>query len=246
MRESARLYGRRSDRWRDRRRSLGNAHPHSRRRGDAEFSTLAAGGGGGAGGVLSGSATLGTATFAVVVGAGGAAMTTKTDPIKGSNTTFNSLTALGGGGGQAEDRAAHANQDGGSGGGGCGNYASPGGDGTSTLSAGGDLTLQSLDTTALVEPDYADMVMLMEDTEGTATLNTDIKGYISEDSGSTFTQGTLVNEGSWGTNKKILAFHDLDISAQSGTSMCYKVTTHNQSEGSKETKVHAVSIGWKE
>jgi len=27
--------------------------------------------------------------------------------------------------------------------------------------------------------------------------------------------------------------------------MCYKITTHNQSEGSKETKIHAVSIGWK-
>ena len=35
-------------------------------------------------------------------------------------------------------------------------------------------------------------------------LNTDIKGYISEDSGVTFTQGTLVDEGTWGTNKKIL------------------------------------------
>ena len=108
-----------------------------------------------------------------------------------------------------------------------------------------DLTLQSTDTTAMTEPDYADMIILMENAEGTATINTDIKGYISEDSGSTFTEGTLVDEGTWGTDKKILAFHDLDISAQSGTSMCYKITTHNQSEGSKETKIHAVSIGWK-
>jgi len=27
--------------------------------------------------------------------------------------------------------------------------------------------------------------------------------------------------------------------------MCYKITTHNQSAGSKETKIHATSIGWK-
>ena len=108
-----------------------------------------------------------------------------------------------------------------------------------------NLTLQSTDTTAMAEPDYADMVILMENNAGTATINTDIKGYISEDSGSTFTQGTLVDEGTWGTNKKILAFHDLDISAQSGTSMCYKITTHNQS-ASKITKIHATSIGWKE
>ena len=89
------------------------------------------------------------------------------------------------------------------------------------------------------------MVMLMENNAGTATLNTDIKGYVSRDSGSTFTQGTLVDEGTWGTNKKIIAFHDLNISGQpSGTDMCYKITTHNQS-GAKITKVHATSIGWR-
>ena len=112
--------------------------------------------------------------------------------------------------------------------------------------SGSNLTLQSTDTTAETEPDYADMIILIEDAHGTATLNTDIKGYISEDSGVTFTQGTLVNEGTWGTNKKILACHDLDISAQSGTSMCYKIETLNQGAGSKETYIHATSIGWKE
>jgi hypothetical protein len=110
---------------------------------------------------------------------------------------------------------------------------------------GGDLTLQSTDTTAMTEPNYADMVILMENNAGTATINTDIKGWISKDSGSTFTQGTLVDEGTWGTNKKILAFHDLDISAQSGTSMCYKITTHNQDSSLKKTRIHATSIGWK-
>ena len=86
--------------------------------------------------------------------------------------------------------------------------------------------------------------MLIENGSGTATLNTDIKGYISRDSGTTFTQGTLVDEGTWGTNKKVVAFHNLDISGQpSGTAMCYKITTHNQS-GSKETYIHATSYGW--
>jgi hypothetical protein len=116
---------------------------------------------------------------------------------------------------------------------------------TAAIAGGANLTLQSTDTTAMAEPDYADMVMLMENAEGTATINTDIKGYISKDSGVTFTQGTLVDEGTWGTNKKIYAFHDLDISAQSGTSMCYKITTHNQVASSKVTRIHAVSIGWK-
>ena len=86
----------------------------------------------------------------------------------------------------------------------------------------------------------------MEDGAGTATINTDIKAYISRDSGANFTQGTLVEEGTWGSSsKRIMAFHNLDISGQpSGTSVCYKITTHNQS-GSKETRIHAVSHGWK-
>ena len=116
---------------------------------------------------------------------------------------------------------------------------------TLLVTEGADLVLQSTDTTAQTpNPDSADMVVLMEDAAGTATLNTDIKGYVSEDSGVTFTQGTLVDEGTWGTNKKIVAFHDLDISAQTGSAMCYKITTHNQS-GAKKTRVHAASIGWK-
>jgi hypothetical protein len=109
-----------------------------------------------------------------------------------------------------------------------------------------NLTLKSVNKTASTVPTKSNMVMLMENVVGTATLNTDIQGFISRDGGTTFTQGTLVDEGTWGTNKKILAFHDLDISSQpSGTSICYKVTTLNQSAGSKETKIHATSIGWK-
>jgi len=148
--------------------------------------------------------------------------------------------------------AATANTGGGSGG---GNDAGSGAGGsgiilirhdTPLFTPGNNLTLQSNDTTAsTADPDYADMIVLMENVEGTATLDTDIKGYISEDSGVTFTQGNLVEEGTWGTDKKIIAFHDLDISAQSGSAMCYKITTHNQSAGSKETKIHATSIGWK-
>jgi len=108
----------------------------------------------------------------------------------------------------------------------------------------GNLILQSVASTASSAPSTGDLVTLIENSAGTATLNTDIKGYISRDSGANFTQGTLVDEGSWGTNKKILAFHDLDISGQpSGTAICYKITTHNQS-ASKSTKIHATSLAW--
>jgi hypothetical protein len=178
-----------------------------------------------------------------------------------SNNTFAACGAGGNGGGGDGDRqgqagAAMTGTANTGGGGGASSHTGASGAGGSGIvilrrltsagtSSGLDLTLQSTDTTAMTEPDYADMVILMENAEGTATINTDIKGYISKDSGSTFTQGTLVDEGTWGTNKKIYAFHDLDISAQSGTSMCYKITTHNQVASSLETKIHATSIGWK-
>ena len=117
---------------------------------------------------------------------------------------------------------------------------------TSSVGGGANLTLQSTDVTAEAQPTYGEFVTLIENAHGTATLNTDIKGYVSRDSGATFTQGTLVDEGTWGTNKKILGFHDLDISAQpSGTAMCYKIETLNQSVGSKVTRVYATSIGWR-
>jgi hypothetical protein len=179
----------------------------------------------------------------------------------GSNgpSGFGSASAGGGSNGaetaEAGSLAADANTGGGSGGASdnpASNEAGAGGSGVvivrytvNTFKTYAALTLQSNDTTAsTANPDYGDLVILMEDGAGTATLNTDIKGYLSEDSGVTFTQGTLAEEGSWGTNKKIISFHDLDISAQTGSAMCYKITTHNQS-ASKHTIVHAVSMGWK-
>jgi len=159
-------------------------------------------------------------------------------------------------GGHTAGGDAGANTGGGGGGGSHGDY--DGGDGGTGIvivkyadtqfTTTADLTLQSVDTTAVDgAPTKADLVVLMENGVGTATLNTDIKGFISRDSGANFTQGTLVDEGSYGTStKRIVAFHDLDISSQpSGTSVCYKITTHNQSAGSKETRITAVSHGWK-
>ena len=115
-----------------------------------------------------------------------------------------------------------------------------------TLTAGANLTLVSQTTAASVNPTKGDLVTLIENASGTATVNTDIKGYISRDGGSNWTQGTLVDEGSWGTNKKVLAFHDLDISGQpAAANMRYKIETLNQSNGSKVTKIHATSLGWR-
>jgi len=205
---------------------------------------------GGAGGVGLSNSITGSAVF--YAGGGGAGGNAGSD--NGGN---------GGGGRGSRDSgnvtsvAGTANTGGGGGGGlyasATAQAASAGGTGivivrrlTTVTTTGLDLTLQSTDVTAEAAPTYGEFVTLIENAYGTATLNTDIKGYVSRDSGANFTQGTLVDEGTWGTNKQILGFHDLDISSQpSGTSMCYKITTHNQSASSKETRVYATSIGWR-
>jgi hypothetical protein len=192
---------------------------------------FASGGGGGFGAGT-------TATVYGVASAGGGANGSNNEDVGAPSGTANT-----GGGGGGGGNSATSNR----------KYSGAGGSGIilvrwadSQFVSVADLALQSTDVTAEAQPTYGEFVTLIENAAGTATLNTDIKGYISRDSGVTFTQGTLVNEGSWGTNKQILGFHELDISAQpAGTSMCYKVTTHNQVASSKETYIYATSIGWR-
>jgi len=187
-------------------------------------------------------------------GGGGSKVTASTAGNVGAGS--NGRTEGGGGRGNSTDAAVDTDATANTGGGGGGtNTQDSGAGGTGIvvlrrLTAAGagiaDLTLQSTDVTALSAPDYSEIVMLIENAYGTATLNTDIKAYVSRDSGTTFTQGTLVDEGTWGTNKKILGFHDLDISGQpSSTAMCYKITTHNQVATSLETRIYGTSIGWR-
>jgi len=107
-----------------------------------------------------------------------------------------------------------------------------------------NLTLVSVASTADAAPDKADIVMSYTNGIGTATINTDLKAYVSRDGGTTWTQATLVADGTSGGHS-ILVAHNIDISSQpSGTSMKYKIETLNQS-ASKETRIQAVSLGWK-
>ena len=116
---------------------------------------------------------------------------------------------------------------------------------TSIITSGGNLTLQSVATTAESAPTTADLVMLIEDNEGTATVNTDIKAKVSRDGSAFSGYVTLVDEGDWGTDKRILVARNIDISGiASGTAMKYKIETFNQSAGSKETRIHATSLAW--
>ena len=204
-----------------------------------------------------------TGTNTWYAGGGGGAAETNTAASGNNDGGDNGFTQGGGGKGKGSDvtTVGYSDATANTGGGAGSSYQSPGtgyvsGNGGSGIvvlrrltnieTVGGDLTLQSTDVTAVAEPDFGEFVTLIENAYGTAILNTDIKGYVSRDSGTTFTQGTLVDEGTWGTNKKVLGFHDLDISTQpSGTSMCYKITTHNEVASTKEIRVYATSIGWR-
>ena len=106
-----------------------------------------------------------------------------------------------------------------------------------------NMTLVSNATTAQAVPTKGDMVMTYTNGAGTAVINTNIKGYVSRDGGTTYTQGTLVTQGTTGGHT-IASFHDLDISGQpSGSSMRYKIETLVQS-AALATRIQAVSLGW--
>ena len=100
-------------------------------------------------------------------------------------------------------------------------------------------TLQSNASVADAQSDAARIVLFQEDVDS-VILNTDLKAWASRDGGTTFTQITLVNVGEYESGKNILAA-SVDISGQpSGTSMKYKITTHN----TKDLKIHGTGLLW--
>jgi hypothetical protein len=101
-----------------------------------------------------------------------------------------------------------------------------------------DMTLISDTFTAEAAPDNGRIIVLEEDVDA-ITLNTDLKAYMSIDGGSNWHQGTLSDEGDYDANKRILVA-DFDVSAESDTSVEYKITTHN----SKDLKLHATGLSW--
>ena len=129
------------------------------------------------------------------------------------------------------------------------NYGGDGGAGgthtaeVSQAASYNNMTLISTSTTAKATPTKGDIVLTYTNGSGTATINTDIKAYVSRDNGSNYTQMTLASEGTTGGHSIVTA-HDVDIGSQpSGTSMRYKIETLNQS-AAKETRIQAVSLGW--
>jgi hypothetical protein len=196
---------------------------------------LGGGGGGGAGaGATAGTGgTGGTADG----GSGGAAGASSVAGAGGVNT------GSGGGGG-----GPHGTGTGGAGGKGIVIIRRP----TSLVVTGTNLTLQSVATTADSAPTTGDLVVLIDDGgSGTSAVQTNIKGFISRNGNfatldTDHKQVTFVDQGTWGTTKqKILVARNVDLSGiTTGTSMKYKLTTHSQSAGTMETRIHATSLAW--
>jgi len=113
----------------------------------------------------------------------------------------------------------------------------------STASAYNNMTLISNAQTATAAPTEI-RLQLFEEMVTANTINTDIKGWVSRDNGTTFTQVTLADEGDWQSGKRVFA-GTADVSGQpSGTSIKYKVTTHNQAT-SRQARIHGACVLWK-
>ena len=175
----------------------------------------------------------------------------------GGNSDLYGLAGVGGGGigGQyaggtmTAPWSAMANT-GGGGGGSSHNTGTTGGDGgtgvvliRSRPYTNNDMTLISNAQTAQAAPLNSRVCLLMDPAVGTTTINTDVKAYVSRDNGTTYSQVTLADEGTYSGTQKILA-GTVDVSGQpSGTSMRYKITTHNQS-ATKTTRIYGTSLSW--
>ena len=95
---------------------------------------------------------------------------------------------------------------------------------------------------ASVAPTVGRLHVQIKDITGGSTVNTDFKGYVSRDNGTTYTQGTLALVQTLADATKAYEFDNLDISAQpSGTAPRFKFTTHNN----KGIQLHGAVVQWK-
>ena len=84
------------------------------------------------------------------------------------------------------------------------------GEAQAAVPASDSMELFSTTTTANSAVTKADILIQTEDEIGTSTINTDIKAGVSRDA-LNYVETTLVNKGTWGTNKHILAANDVTI-----------------------------------
>jgi hypothetical protein len=76
---------------------------------------------------------------------------------------------------------------------------------------------------------------------GTVTINTDLKGFVSRDGGANYTSVSLVLKSTLGqTGTRYYECAETTLTSTSGSSLVYKITTHN----TKDIQVHGVALSW--
>lgn len=102
-----------------------------------------------------------------------------------------------------------------------------------------DLVSQSI--TATSTPTDARLTAFIEPVDS-ITINTDLKGYVSRDGGTTWSQVTLEDKGFYEGSEKKIYSGQVDISGQpSGTDMEYKYEISGI-----QTKIHGTGLSWKD
>ena len=108
-----------------------------------------------------------------------------------------------------------------------------------TVSATGSVTSVTINAPSTISK--IGVIVTYIDHSGTATLNTDLKVFLSADNGSNFTQVTLAAMPLFATGVKMAKANDVTIS-NTGAQLKWKVEFSNQASGSKETRVTGLSL----
>jgi hypothetical protein len=111
---------------------------------------------------------------------------------------------------------------------------------TQAFSATG--TLISTAETANAATTKVSGVILYQNTQGTATLGTDLKIYFTANGGTNWTESTPTAAGTFSSG--ILMAKCPEVTCTSGTDVRYKAVWANQSEGSKETRLQGVGMSY--
>jgi len=101
-----------------------------------------------------------------------------------------------------------------------------------------DMTLVSNTVTAEAEPTTVELLVLHKPVDS-VTINTDFTAEVSIDGGTTWDSVTLADEGEFSTGVNILR-GSADVTARTGTSIEYRLTTAN----SKEQQAHGTAVAW--
>ena len=113
------------------------------------------------------------------------------------------------------------------------------GPGDVTVNATGNYT--STTETANATVSKMGIIVLYENTSGTATLDTDLVAQVSADGGSNYVSAPLTAGGTFSTGVLVAKSNDITIS-NTGTAPKYKISFANQADGSKETRIKGVAL----